>query len=829
MKKFLSKFLKSKKIFNIKSLFISIIIIFLVVGTIYIYNTWKNYQLHTKDNAIKLAQSAAAFLPMDLVKKLDVNQSDIEKPEYNQLKNSLMLFKESNYGVNFAYIYTLIDKKAYFMADSEKPGTEGYSPPGQYYYEAASEMTDPFENGKNTLTGPITDRWGTWVSVLIPLFDPQTGKVFAILGVDYSAEAWSQEIIKQVLIAAFIVLCLLISIILIYWIIAKNIKLESLGNKLKDSEVLFRTTFEQAPIGIALVSNFNFTNSVNTMFEKILGRKKDDIVSIDWKEITHPEDLDKDLQLFKKFKSGKISGYSMEKRFIRPDGSGVWVNMLVKKLNLSDRENHIHLCIVQDINEKKNIIESLKESERSKSVLLSHLPGIAYRCKYDREWTMLFLSEGCYKLTGYKPEELVNNKSLSFNQLISPEYRDIIWEEWGHVIVSQKPFQFEYEIICASGERKWVWEMGQGIYDDNGNVEELEGIIIDITESKERFLQIQFMNEHDSLTGLYNRRYFEEKKQRLDKEEFLPLSILHLDINGVRLINDAFGYSKGDSIIIQTGKIIQSCCRNEDILARIGEDEFSILMPNTKPEKASEMLHKIDDSINKYNLSLKDQTQYISLAIGYGTKHKISESIKEAEKEAEEYMNKRKLLERKSYHHTILTSIMDTMYARSQETEQHAKRLAYISKLIGEKMKLSQKNMDELQLFAMLHDVGKIAIDDLILNKPGKLTNKERDIMKKHPEIGYRIAMATPELASVAEYILYHHERWDGKGYPAGLSGKNIPLLSRILSFADAYDAMTENRVYRKSLNREDAIEEIRKNVGKQFDPEIFDVFLEII
>ena len=192
-------------------------------------------------------------------------------------------------------------------------------------------------------------------------------------------------------------------------------------------------------------------------------------------------------------------------------------------------------------------------------------------------------------------------------------------------------------------------------------------------------------------------------------------------------------------------------------------------------------------------------------------------------------MNKRKLFEKKSHHHTILSSIMDTMYARSQETEEHAERLAHISRLIGEKMDLPQESMDELQLFAMLHDIGKVAIDDRVLNKPGKLTKEEWDIMKKHSEIGYRIAMASPELESVAEYILCHHERWDGKGYPAGLKKEEIPLLSRILAFADAYDAMTVDRVYRKALTKQEAIEEIEKNVGKQFDPEIFKIFIRII
>ena len=129
----------------------------------------------------------------------------------------------------------------------------------------------------------------------------------------------------------------------------------------------------------------------------------------------------------------------------------------------------------------------------------------------------------------------------------------------------------------------------------------------------------------------------------------------------------------------------------------------------------------------------------------------------------------------------------------------------------------------------MLHDIGKIGISDQILNKPSALNEDELAIMRTHPEIGYRIAMASPDLAPIADLILTHHERWDGKGYPNQIAGEKIPLLSRILAVADAYDAMTEDRVYRKALPRERAIEEIRKNAGTQFDPQIAALFLEIV
>ena len=165
---------------------------------------------------------------------------------------------------------------------------------------------------------------------------------------------------------------------------------------------------------------------------------------------------------------------------------------------------------------------------------------------------------------------------------------------------------------------------------------------------------------------------------------------------------------------------------------------------------------------------------------------------------------------------------------KSNETEEHAERLADLSVRLGRAIGLPEEKMDELVLVATLHDIGKISIDQNILNKPGKLSAEEWRKMKKHPEVGSRIANATPELRHVSEYILYHHERWDGTGYPEGLSGENIPLISRIVSIADAYDAMTSDRAYRKALSHKEALLEISSNAGKQFDPELARSFVEI-
>jgi diguanylate cyclase (GGDEF)-like protein/PAS domain S-box-containing protein len=477
----------------------------------------------------------------------------------------------------------------------------------------------------------------------------------------------------------------------------------------------------------------------------------------------------------------------------------------------------------------KHAEESRQESERSKSVFFSHIPGMAYRCKDNHNYTMEFVSEGCYDLTGYQPEDLIGDREISYYEIISPEFREPVRAEWKKVLMEGKDYRDEYEIITKSGERKWVLELAQGIYDNEGKVEALEGIVLDISEQKKLDHQITYLKERDFLTGLYNRHYIEKEKKRLDKPEFLPLSILVCDIDGLRVINDAYGHNEGDYLIAKTAQLLKNHLRDEDRLGYIGGGEFMILLPKTDSQAANQVEMEIKNSMDSFNRVNKRNLYNISLTIGNSTKEREDQAIQAVHLEAEENLRRRKILNQNSSHSAILSSIMATLYAKSQETEEHGQRLGEFCMMIGEYLGLSHSELDELRLLSQLHDIGKIGIEDQILNKPGSLTEEEWEIMKKHPEIGHRIAMTTPQLSHIAEYILNHHERWDGTGYPRGLKGKEIPLAARILAVSDAYDAMTQDRIYRKALSKEAALKEIEDNAGTQFDPVIARLFVDLI
>lgn len=488
------------------------------------------------------------------------------------------------------------------------------------------------------------------------------------------------------------------------------------------------------------------------------------------------------------------------------------------------------LILILDVTERKMAQDKLLESKRSKEVFFQNLPGMAYRCLYDREWTMLEVSEGCYDLTGYRAESFIHNRDVAYNDIINPSFRDTVWEAWEESVQYKRPFKMEYPIITITGESVWVLEQGVPVFDDNGNLVALEGLIINVSASKDKESQVNYLLTHDNLTGALNRQTYLQQKMRIDSDPtMVPVSILILDINGLKLINDAFGMRRGDLLLQETSRIITKILKDTYLFARLGGDDFAVLMPHTDLATAEVFWARVQEGFSEYNMDQANDYDRIYVSHGIATKDYPDIQLESVQKLAEENMNKHKLLERKSSHSSIVESIKQSMHARSQETEAHSERLADLSKMVGLKMALSQTEISELALLATLHDIGKIGVNDQILNKPGKLTDEEWTQMRKHTEIGYRIAMSSPELISIADYILTHHERWDGKGYPQGLSGTAIPLISRILSVVDAYDAMTKDRVYRKAMSKDHAIQELKANAGSQFDPTVVGVFIEIL
>lgn len=355
----------------------------------------------------------------------------------------------------------------------------------------------------------------------------------------------------------------------------------------------------------------------------------------------------------------------------------------------------------------------------------------------------------------------------------------------------------------------------------------IQANISDITERKRIQDQLQFLSLHDQLTGLYNRTFFEAELLRISKGRFFPLTLISCDLDGLKLINDTMGHETGDRLLITCANILQNSLRASDILARVGGDEFCAILPHTSHDEAEDIARRIRQAIKKYNQKNKDLP--LGLSIGLATADSVNTKLRDLFSQADDMMYRDKLYRSGSLRNKVVESLLAALAEKDYITEGHAQRLETLCILVGEKINLSTRQLTDLALLTKVHDLGKVGIPDQILNKPGPLDEEEWVIMKQHSEKGFRIATSSPDLSGIADLILKHHERWDGSGYPLGLSGEDIPVECRILAIVDAYDAMTHDRPYSRAKSREEALTEIKNAAGYQFDPNLALVFIDII
>jgi len=344
---------------------------------------------------------------------------------------------------------------------------------------------------------------------------------------------------------------------------------------------------------------------------------------------------------------------------------------------------------------------------------------------------------------------------------------------------------------------------------------EVIALVRDMTNQYESLENIKYLSYHDQLTGLYNRYMFEEELERLDVDRNASLSVIMADVNGLKLINDCFGHPTGDQLLIKFSEVLRKIFRADDIICRLGGDEFVIILPHTTIDVTNGLIKRITaacDDIKFYNLNL-------SVAFGSATKIGTNDSIRDVLKYAEDQMYKRKLFEAPKIKELMIAKLLSSLFESSESEAFHAESVEAFSELLGVAVGLNPTEIETLRNAAKHHDIGKIAIDQKMLYKHGALTASEMETIRTHPDIGYRILSVVNEMSECADVILAHHERWDGKGYPKGLVGDEIPLMSRIIAIADAYSAMTETSHYKEIKMPVEAIEEIERFSGSQFDP----------
>lgn len=461
-----------------------------------------------------------------------------------------------------------------------------------------------------------------------------------------------------------------------------------------------------------------------------------------------------------------------------------------------------------------------KEESITEMILDSLQAGIFYK---DRELGYLYTNKKFDDLLSKDKESIIENKN-PLNESICESKNRFIQED-KKVFETKKTVKKEEKIELGNGENLYTEIIKTPVLNDNNEVSGIIGLLLDITDRKKIEKKLKYLSYTDILTKVYNRTCFEEKAKKIFKEENLPMGIIMGDTNGLKIVNDTLGHEEGDELLKLTTKVLKDVCKGNELIFRIGGDEFAIIIPKAKENECETLIKNIIDSCNNY----KHDLIKISIALGYSVTYDLDKSIYDTLKEAEDMVYRKKLLEKNSFNSSVISSLQATLQEKSLETKAHTERVVENSIKIGERLSLPLSVMDELILVAKLHDIGKIGINESILLKLDNLTEEEFGIIKSHTEKGYRIIKAANHLESVAKGVLTHHERWDGNGYPLKLKEDKIPLIARIVSVADAYDVMTTNRVYKNALSKDEAIRELKKNSGKQFDPNIVKVFIECL
>ncbi len=387
------------------------------------------------------------------------------------------------------------------------------------------------------------------------------------------------------------------------------------------------------------------------------------------------------------------------------------------------------------------------------------------------------------------------------------------------------PFSQSGYIITDNGSKKEVEIHIMPVLQADGMQTGNTIIIRDITEKKKDEKEIRFLTYHDKLTGLYNRRYFEQAVIQMDEPSNYPITIIIGDVNGLKLTNDAFGHHAGDRLLAAAAESLRRVLKDKDVLARWGGDEFIMLLPNTDMEEANSIIH----DINHDNKKTFVDSINLSISFGYAVKYNNGYDMSIVMKQADDMMYKEKLSISRSVKNRTVNIILQSLYVKNPSEREHSMGVSHLADKLGVILGLGKSDIIDLRVLGQIHDVGKITIEDGILNKPDKLTEAEYEIVTRHSEKGYQIIKASPELMYLAEEVLSHHERYDGTGYPRGLKREEIPKLARILAVADAIEAMLSDKPYRKALTMEQIIQELKVNAGTQFDPEVVEASFKIL
>ncbi len=578
-------------------------------------------------------------------------------------------------------------------------------------------------------------------------------------------------------------------------------------------ELMFNTNPDVALVtrlsdGVIIDANDGLTN--------LSGYSRDEAIGKSVVELGLYENETDRLHLLKELKKNKFVK-NMEIGFRQKDGV-VRNGLLSSKVIIIDKVPHIISNIADISDQKINEKELSLSNERYKSIFDKSPIGISVTNSIDGSF--ISVNAKFAEICGRTEEELLNGNWTDIT------YPDDVEEDLNFMRLLNdgkiSSYNIDKRYIRKDNSLIWINMTIVPIRNENNQPCHL-CMIMDISEKKAEEKLLRYMSYHDHLTGLYNRRFFEEQLSMLNTQKYLPLTVVMFDFNGLKLINDSFGHLMGDNLLKKISNVVKKECKDNEFVARTGGDEFIILMPNTSKEEAEKRVRYLKTVISKKKID----SVYLSVSFGFETKNNLEENIQEVLKNAEDDMYRKKINESSSMRSKTIQLIMNTLFEKSNREMLHSKRVSEICEDIAKALNFEKDDINQIKTAGLMHDIGKIGVDEKILNKPSKLDGEEWKEIRRHPEIGSRILNSVNEFSNLSDFILQHHERPDGKGYPKGITGEEISVEAKIIAIADAYDAITRERPYRSELAKAEAITEMKKYSGTQFDPEILEIFIK--
>jgi len=542
----------------------------------------------------------------------------------------------------------------------------------------------------------------------------------------------------------------------------------------------------------------------------------------------------------------------------------------------SEEENLMELIASAiGIEEESNrAIEALKKGGQEKSIILNNMLELVVH--QDGANKIIWANKATAEAFNTTPELLEGKICYkAFHNADKPC-------ENCPVVRSHKTGNIEEEEMVSPDGRAWIIR-SIPVRDEANNVKGILEVARDITENKKSQKKLELLNEDllksnkkmqnlvikDPHTGLYNHKYFKE----IIELEFYKakryhqlLSMIAIDIDYFRSVNDAYGYKFGDLVIKQFAHRLKKLVRKYDYVIRFGDEEFVIILPGNDKKGALELGQRIINSIKM--VTFGDRKNMVKLRVsmaivsypedGLSRSSEFIETADSILSKAKEYGGdricsvsdlqndnalspkianiedlKQKLIKlTKKANQSSVESIFAfarTIELKDHYTGHHVERTVYYANEIAKSFKLPAEDIRSIEEASMLHDLGKIGISEKILLKKSPLTKGEFAKIREHPKIGVDIIRPIQFFHSLLPLILYHHERWDGKGYPFGLKGNEIPIGARIIAIADVYEALISDRPYRKALSKKEALKIIKDNSGRQFDPKVVDVLTEVL